>query len=403
MRIRFSSISVLKICVVLFILYQTYIQNIIVSIPGFIPVMSGLIIALFLLHYYSHGGVNSDRLPRECIYFFAYSCSMLFIGLIGSTSISSHLSRCMDVFGYTFLMFSIVFICQMDESPNFALTTVFITAIILAASFVRHPILLPSGRYSLSQIVNPNSLGMSMMSGIWCAICLRRRKKINLPIMLFAFALFTYAMFLSASLKSISAVIVFFVVDYVFSVRGTISEKKGKNARFILDVLVFLLVIIAAYTFFAQDNLFYNTIVGQRITSIMQGTASDRRIRLYQYGFQLIKEHPIIGVGFNGYENSVGSYSHSTIIEVLVSGGISGAIIYFYGFFAMLNKYIKQYLYNRKNHMVLSIGSGEAIAGMALMTVLLFVIIHPYEMKSYINFALCICLANASERKNRKA
>ena len=394
MRIRLSSTSVIKFSVALFIIYQTYIQNKIISIPRFIPIMSGVILLLFLLHYHAHKASSFVKLPRECFYFLFYSCSMLLIGMIGSTSISSHLSRCMDVFGYMFLMFSLVYVCLLDASPMFALKTVFITSIILAISFIRNPVLLPTGRYSLTMIVNPNSLGMSMMSGIWCAICLKRRNAINLFIMLLSFTVFAYVMFLSASLKSISAILVFFVVDYLFSVRRNVYEQKGKNARFLLDILVAIVVVIAVYIFFAQESAFYSTIVGQRISSIMEGTASDKRIRLYRYGIEIIKEHPIVGVGFNGYEGLVGNYSHSTLIEVFASGGFIGGTIYFFGFFAMIIKYLKNYIYENKKHSLSAHGSGEAIAGMALMTVLIFVIIHPYEMKSYVNYALCICLAN---------
>jgi O-antigen ligase len=300
----------------------------------------------------------------------------------------------MDVFGYMFLMFSLVYVCLLDGSPNFALKTVLLTALIISISFVRNPVLLPSGRYSLTSIVNPNSLGMSMMSGIWSAICLKRREEINMIVMLLLSALFTYVMFQSASLKSISAVFVFLVVDYVFSIRSDVQEKKGKSVRLILDAAVVIVIIFAAYIFFTQDNIFYNTIVGQRITGIMEGTASDRRIRLYRYGFDIIRDHPIIGIGFNGFEAIVGAYSHSTLIEVIASGGFIGGFIYFFGFFAMAIKYLKNFYYEKKNHVLSTHGNGEAVAGMALMTVLLFVIIHPYEMKSYVNFALCMCLAN---------
>ncbi len=401
MKIKLSIQNLMKFCIALFIFYQTYIQNKIISISGFIPILSGVIIILFLLSYFGKLKYQSHRLPRECRLFAIYFLYMALMGMIGSPSIESHLSRCLEMFGYMCLMFSIIHVCQQDNSPNYALAVMYLTALILAVSFIRKPVLLSTGRYSLTELVNPNSLGMSMMVGIWCALSLYRRKRFGIIWTLISILLFFYVMFLSASLKSISAIIIFFVVDYYFSTRKMIIQKKGKGVQLLLDVLIVIMILISVVFFVLRDNSFQNSIVGQRISSIIEGTASDRRIRLYEYAFETFKAHPIFGIGFNGFEYIYSTYSHSTIAEVFVAGGILGGSLYIIIFIMIIIRFLKHYKYSKAIRSNIT-SDGEALAGMAMMTVLLFVIIHPYEMKSYINYALCICLVYANDELSKE-
>lgn len=77
----------------------------------------------------------------------------------------------------------------------------------------------------------------------------------------------------------------------------------------------------------------FSTIL-ERLESYLSvsGNSSDNlRAELIRYGLELFAENPLLGYGLNNYQlfHWSGLYSHNNYIEVLVSLGIMGFLIYY--------------------------------------------------------------------------
>jgi O-antigen ligase len=93
-----------------------------------------------------------------------------------------------------------------------------------------------------------------------------------------------------------------------------------------------ILLILLGSVYATTDYVISQTYLGKRVHNLWaygSGTAS--RIELYQEGFDMIRKHPVLGVGLGQFRtlSSSGLYSHSDYIEVAANTGIIGFALYF--------------------------------------------------------------------------
>ena len=107
---------------------------------------------------------------------------------------------------------------------------------------------------------------------------------------------------------------------------------------------------------------------------------------MYIKGLEYFYRSPILGFGLQGFRYFYGGYSHATLIEVPVTGGVVGTTLYL----AFQISIVRQ-LCRRS-----TIGGMEFIQkrmGMVLFSALLFysvAMIHIYEISSLVYFATII-------------
>lgn len=127
---------------------------------------------------------------------------------------------------------------------------------------------------------------------------------------------------MSGSRKSFLAVLVFFFLRWVFC-----SEKRlSRNMIWGYLIVVFFL----AGAYILADYVVHSTYLGQRLQDY-NDSGNRLRIQMYREGLEMIRRHPIFGVGLDNYRalSSSGLYSHSDYVEVASNTGIVGAAIYF--------------------------------------------------------------------------
>ena len=107
-------------------------------------------------------------------------------------------------------------------------------------------------------------------------------------------------------------------------------------------------------------------------------------------GLELLKESPLFGLGFQSFSYHYVSYSHATLIEIPVSGGIIGALLYFSIYYVSLKKTISLFRQTKgipelvDEHMRVKMD-------LILWAAMLFYstcIIHPYQFDSFILFGM---------------
>ena len=128
----------------------------------------------------------------------------------------------------------------------------------------------------------------------------------------------------------------------------------GIKSLFTLNIKITILIILAIgiLWFSIQHNPLLYTLVGKRIDEMLltlgigrdiagvsvDATSTLKRIDMLETAWRMFAEKPIFGWGIGAFAKfgGYGYYSHNTFLELLVSGGIIGFIIY-YGYLLLLS------------------------------------------------------------------
>ena len=116
---------------------------------------------------------------------------------------------------------------------------------------------------------------------------------------------------------------------------------KSRGYKKVLAIILSVAMIAALYYFIMNYEPFYN-VLGIRIEQMIDGifgesddTSFNWRKLMIEEGFEMFKQKPLFGYGINNFRYYFGekygleTYSHNNFIEMLVSGGIVGFIIYY--------------------------------------------------------------------------
>lgn len=189
------------------------------------------------------------------------------------------------------------------------------------------------------KIGNQNDFGMAFSMALIVAYyyLLKGKKKIHLA----SIAIFLFFALSSGSKKAL--------LMCIAGVIGLSLFYYGFH-RIWKTILVVAVVAVVGY-FLIQLPLF--CVINERITSYFSGdlNVSDmNRMRFIEKGLLLIKDRPVLGWGLANfaYVSGEGVYSHNNFVEVWVSTGIVGFLIY-YSMYAIFVWAVVHRLLNRKD------------------------------------------------------
>lgn len=208
------------------------------------------------------------------------------------------------------------------------------------------------------------NFGLSFIAAIYLWDIYRKKKY------MVCLAINIIFLFLTGSRKALLYAIVGLFFYFIFSGRKGIALK--------LIISCFALVIIYYLLIFVP--VLYN-LVGWRVLSLISvltgGEATDTtgsRINMIKFGINMIKEKPVWGHGLNAfavnygrrYDNTV--YSHNNYIEVLVSGGVVLAVLYYSRFVLVIKNLVKKMRDNKEVVICLSFLLAIIVADIASVT-----------------------------------
>ena len=194
---------------------------------------------------------------------------------------------------------------------------------------------------TMSNINNPNTLGLTLITGILSfVINVDFKSQFSFFVSLVTSVMMLYGIILSGSRKCLlvsAPILIFWLFSYV---RTTIKERRYRRL-----LITLLLIAIAIYTgaiYLAQS--FQSTAAFERLMLLFQEGGMSTRIGLYHDAVDYFKTSPIIGIGFGQYRlwSPHRYYSHSSYAEVLSCGGLIGVCIFFLPLFKCLCSCIHQ-------------------------------------------------------------
>ena len=170
------------------------------------------------------------------------------------------------------------------------------------------------------EIANENTFGMVFSNATLAAayyLVIHKQKKHIVSI-----AIFTFFALSSGSKKAALLIVV--------GILGIAIAHYGIK-RLYKTLLIGAAVLVVAWLVL-QLPIFAT--INKRLTSYFSGESNvsdDARANMIKFGLEMFKDKPIFGYGLNNYHlfYPSGQYSHNNYIEVLVSGGIVGLLLYY--------------------------------------------------------------------------
>ena len=388
-----------RICIALIwmaVFYSAVIQDKFIAIPHGMLLLGGAIMVAFFLANSGKSFDLRDILTDESVCLVAYMAYMLVVGLIFSEDISSHISQWVTCLEYLFLLMIICSIIIQTGSDTFQILLL-MTAIALAIVFIREPVPYGGGRYSITVKTNPNGLGMNFTTGIWVVLYLQQRKKMPLIPGFALIAVFGYCIMQTGSRKSLIAAGIVLALWLLLCFLPSLKGQGG--ARSFFQVVILILIVVVLWRAFL--NTYSGSVISDRMNDLAYGITEGSRSEMYRNGFKLLKTNLLFGLGFQGYTYHYGSYSHATLVEIPVSGGVFGSLLYIGVYFISIKKTLGMIGATRAKQ-ELATEHAKARMLLVLWVAMLFYttcIIHQYQFESFVLFGIIFGQTSYIERR----
>ena len=402
-----SKSMLFRICAVLIwaiFLYSSIIQYKYFAISNGMLYLGAAILAVYLLMINGRELSYEALFSIECRWMLTYMGYMLVFGTVVATMRSSHLSLWITTMEYLFIMLVMVELIGRTGTNTFQYLLI-ATSIWLGVILLRQPIMYTIGRYSISTDLNPNYLGMCFTAGIWSVLFFQQKGRIPLVIT-FPMAMFLiYCIIQTGSRKALIAagleLILWLVFCFFPSMRNDDTWKK------VLNLIVCATLAFFAVRLFAAE--YANSSIAKRMANLQSEGSAGERFGLYRTGWELFVTSPFFGSGFSGFMGFRGEDSHATFVEVPVSGGVFGIVIYFAAYLVSIRNCWQIYRESR-NDDFLRDELTEIRMILVLWAVMLFYctcIIHPQQFLSNVSFGIIfgktVYLQNSIEQKKKNA
>lgn len=219
-----------------------------------------------------------------------------------------------------------------DNSVNFISKAFVFLAITMAVVAITNGT--GTNRLSISEDTNVNSVGIVMMMGIAYLLFLFIEKEkttntimINVSILLLLF----YTLVLTVSKKAMigaTAIILYWLI--------CCYRKAFRNRNVIIRIIIFISLIVLGYyavqTFISKnaDTVEYIIFRFNGLLDTNDAYSTKMRSNLISEGFNIFRNHPIFGIGFNNYRyySRIASYSHCFYVESLACTGMIGFLLF---------------------------------------------------------------------------
>jgi len=375
-----------KLFYALLVFYYAWFQVVFFQIPNMLFVLGAGMIGFILLDALMTRTNITKSLTSELILWFLFAFTSLAFGLMVAVSLENLLSTIIDFFEFLFLMFVIVYISNKDRSINFFVDVFIALAITCAITTIFWGVDYDHGRITMGLSNNPNTLGITMALGICCVLFKLNLKNLGYSIAAFsAILLLIYVCLLTGSRKSFLSILLIIIYWFAFVVYKDIKAVRfGEKVK---GLLAIMLVLVAGY--YILLPYFSDSVLLSRLTVLFE-SGSEVRESMYSEAFDLFKQSPLVGVGFNNYRalSVFQTYSHSTYAEALACTGIIGCILYFTPYIMLLFRYWKMVTSNSD---ALFIKQARVMLGMFCVLLFLGVgVIHFYRITSTIAFGMLI-------------
>lgn len=333
----FEKISVFILAML--IIYTDFFQVSVREISGVLAAIGSLFVLFTLLDLYQTKTPLYILFPREIIFLLIFLFWTFITGIIIAPNKSEFLSQEVLIVEFTIICICILnLIIKSEKNESFLIKVILFSAIADAINLLINGQTM-SAAYDRVTIgdVNTNAVAtifcVSMIGVLYFWIKSNKKKLIKICLIAISILLL-YAIILTETRQAFFAYVLMLALYYIFI---GIYNRKNNYIEIIKKMGGFALLIVIALLGF--NYILNSTGLGARIMLV----SDSLRKEYYQLALDLFIQHPITGVGINGfkYYNFNHVYSHSTYAELISCTGIVGTILYISILIVLTKKCIK--------------------------------------------------------------
>jgi O-antigen ligase len=265
-------------------------------------------------------------MPVEVKLYFAFLFWSLVSGMLVSTNLSLSVRVAWTVFQMGILFWAAAVAHQWQPDLRLVMTGIWASGVLYSlvahASQAVGAISKETGGRMIVLGTNPNSAGQIFLFAIFAALYLweRTASRFVKLAMIGTIPVFSFFLLYTGSRKMLIGAILLIALWVLTMGKSGVGRGRKLFSKFLLVLAIAGAIAIAA-------SLWEDSPMGRRFGTIESGF--DGRASLYARSWALFLENPIAGVGL--FNQTVVMYSqvHSDFMDVLVSTGLIGAVLYF--------------------------------------------------------------------------
>ncbi len=317
-----------KTSIFLFCLYLIWYREAFGHVSLFLYGGTALVVGTTLL-YVNHRPLGCLIPPKGLICWAAFGVYSLITGLVVASSRSVLVSSIVTYMAFLFVCYCAAIICKIEKDIYWILNVLLAVCYVCAVYTIFFGQPFKNGVYvtTMGPENTPNGLGVMMLVGMFAVLYRNERKLGGILLTLVTLILFMYVVILTGSRKFFVGAIILILLWIVPFLKN--AWRSYKKTRKSLRILLALAVIVIGISYFM--NSYVNTASFQRMLTALTAEGTTVRNNMYKEAFELFKDSPLFGIGFNQFRvlSSYQTYSHSTYAEVLVCGGVFGCLLFF--------------------------------------------------------------------------
>ncbi len=387
-----------KLSIIIYLIYYMWYQEIWGASTIILYTTSFLSILFVLFDIISTKKASVKEINSLIKMYFFFGAYAFLTGLFVCIDRNIFLNSCFRFFSFTFLLYSIWYVCYKSKSINWLINTIFISSLMCAftALFFGKGYQVEVLVKTMSPINNPNTLGLTMIMGIFTIVLNLKKKQKYFIINYLLLILFLLVIVRCGSRKSLFAgiaLIALGIIDFLSSnakIKGKITKKK---------LIIYLTVIVSfCFAYFYVINNYVNSSSFIRLQKFFSDGGTSVRLELYSLAIEYWKTSPLFGIGLDQYKIlcPYGFFSHSTYAELLSCTGIFGVIIFFLPIISLILKLLKS-IYVKKN-----ISYTSKIV-LLMIFIELFIGVGQVFTFSFEHLLILFCISYLGEKELKKA
>jgi len=386
-----------KLSIIVYLIYYMWYQEIWGASTIILYLTSLLSILFVLLDIFSTKKVPIKEMNGFIKMYFLFGIYAFLSGFFVCIDKNIFLNSCFRYFSFVFLLYSIWYACYKSKNISWLINTIFISSLMCAftALFFGKGYQVEVLVKTMSPINNPNTLGLTMIMGIFTVVLNLKKKQKYFIINYFLLILFLLVIIMCGSRKSLFAgiaLIILGIIDFLSSnskIKGKITKKK---------LTIYLIIIISAcLAYFYVINNYINSSSFIRLQKLFSEGGTSVRLELYRLAIEYWKTSPLFGIGLDQYKIlcPYGFFSHSTYAELLSCTGIFGITIFFYPVISLILKLLKAFYIKKK------ISYTSKIV-LLMILIELFIGVGQVFTFSFEHLLILFCISYLGERELKK-
>ena len=343
-------VSLSKLSIIVYLIYYMWYKEIWGASTIILYLTSFISILFVLADIFFFKKMPIKNINNFVKMYFLFGIYAFLTGFFVCIDKSVFLNSCFRYFSFVFLIYSIWYVCYKSKNINWLINTIFISSLICAFSafFFGKEYQVEVLVKTMSSINNPNTLGLTMIMGIFTIVLNLKKNKKNFIVNYLILILFLLVIIRCGSRKSLFAgvaLIILGIIDFLSSddkIKGKINIKK-------LVIYVVIIISVCCAYFFVINN-YINSSSFIRLQKLFSDGGTSVRLELYRLAIEYWKTSPLFGIGLDQYKIlcPYGFFSHSTYAELLSCTGIFGIIIFFFPIISLILKLLKKIFINNK-------------------------------------------------------